>query len=584
MSAATQFDQIYINNEVGKVRIASSGMAWKGNDADKMVTMPGPDIKWAQWLRVAKGFQLRLGMSNHRREKLDGFDRDDHDKVSSLLKNHFSVTLETKDVSFRGWNWGQTDFQGQELAFVVADRTAFELPLEKVSNSNIAGRTEVSLEFATSNSKSGSREDEMVEIRFFVPGTQTKTNSGSDAGDNQQDEDEEISAAQVFHDQIQEKADIGEVTGDIILSFEEVPVVYSTISRLFLLPKDEQSIMFILALNSPIRQGQTRYHYLVMAFSVDEEITAELNITEEQEKNYGLERKYEVPTYQLISTIFRALVGKKITQPGSYKNRDGNPNVKAHMKAVQGDLFMLDKHIFFVTKSPTLIAFADIHSISFSRVGSTGTSQRTFDMAVTTRDGPEHVFSTISKDEQDNLQKYFEDKKVRVKVAPTEEEELEALGVDDDDDDEDMASVDSSDSGPPRRKGGDDDDESSEDEDFQASSSDEGSPSESDSDSDGAATASDASGDRDMVKKKKKNKDKDGSPKKKKKKAAEGDDMDVDGAKKPKKKKVKKDDNAMDVDGDDDKPKPKPKPKPKASTSKEDPDEPPKKKMKKADD
>jgi hypothetical protein len=36
----------------------------------------------------------------------------DHDKLASLLKNHFGITLETREVSFKGWNWGVTDFQG----------------------------------------------------------------------------------------------------------------------------------------------------------------------------------------------------------------------------------------------------------------------------------------------------------------------------------------------------------------------------------------------------------------------------------------------------------------------------------------
>ena len=39
------------------------------------------------------------------------------------------------------------------------------------------------------------------------------------------DDNEEISAAQVFHDTIKEKAEIGQVTGDLILSFEEVLVL-----------------------------------------------------------------------------------------------------------------------------------------------------------------------------------------------------------------------------------------------------------------------------------------------------------------------------------------------------------------------
>ena len=39
-----------------------------------------------------------------------------HDKLVSLFKQHFSTQLESKEVSFRGWNWGSTDFQGSVWA------------------------------------------------------------------------------------------------------------------------------------------------------------------------------------------------------------------------------------------------------------------------------------------------------------------------------------------------------------------------------------------------------------------------------------------------------------------------------------
>ena len=117
---------------------------------------------------------------------------------------------------------------GQDLAFLVSNKTAFELPLANVANSNIAGRTEVSLEFATQNKKpSRGAPDEMVEIRFYVPGTHTKAR-GSDAGSQKSGDEgdgEEVSAAQVFHDLVKEKAEIGQVSGDIILSFDEVNVL-----------------------------------------------------------------------------------------------------------------------------------------------------------------------------------------------------------------------------------------------------------------------------------------------------------------------------------------------------------------------
>ncbi|KAI0304455.1 structure-specific recognition protein-domain-containing protein [Multifurca ochricompacta] len=636
----TQFDRIYrgLSTEPGKFRVASSGMAWRGEDAENVIAMSSSDIKWIQWLRVARGFQLRIGLKDRRREAFDGFERDDHDKLASLLKQHFSVTLETEDISFRGWNWGVTDFRGDELAFLVGNKTSFELPLQYVANSNIAGRTEVSLEFMAPSDSAGKKPsknqfDEMVEIRFFVPGQSMRVR-GSDAGSNKsdaEDDGDEVSAAQAFHDAIKEKAELGHVSGDIILSFEEVlvltprgrydvdmfpdflrlrgktydyKIVYTSISKLFLLPKDDLHILFILGLNVPIRQGQTRYQYLVMQFSREEEITAELNMTEEEIVKYDrLKKHYEDPTFEVVSSVFRALSKKKIISAGSFQSRNGHPGLKANLKAVQGDLFMLEKYIFFVSKQPVLIEISDIHQVVFSRVGAGIATARTFDMQIVTKHGPEYTFTSINKEEHEPTDAYLKDKKVRVKneMVPDGDLLLAAAG---DDSDEEMQSVASDDDEEPRvRRAGDDDDDSEDDEDFQASSSDEGSPTESSSDSEGGTTASDASGDRDMMKGLKKKpkagaKDGDKAPVKKKKKAAGGDDNDE----KPKKAKAKsrpkpkKDGDtdeameAMEIDSEHEKPasksksKPKPKPKPVTKAPKGEGEEPARKKQKKVGD
>ncbi|KAI9058117.1 SSrecog-domain-containing protein [Trametes sanguinea] len=616
----TQFDRIYhgLSPEVGKIRIASSGMAWKAEEGSDMVAMQAADIKWAQWIRVARNYQLRVGLKDRSRETFDGFLREDHDKLAHLLKQYFSIPLETKEVTFKGWNWGETDFLGQDLAFKVSNKTAFELPLTQVANSNIAGRTEVSLEFATQNKKpSRHAPDEMVEIRFYVPGTQVKGQKGSDAGSQKSDneeEGEEISAAQAFHDTVKEKAELGQVAGDIILSFDEVNVqtprgrydldmypeflrlrgrtydykiMYGSISKLFLLPKDDQHVLFIIALSVPIRQGQTRYQYLVMQFNREEEITAELNMPEEEIAKYEkLKKNYEDPTFEVVSGVFRALSKKKIIATGAFQSRDGHASVKAHLKAVQGDLFMLEKYIFFVSKQPTLIELSDIHQVVFSRLGAGlgATAARTFDLKIVTKQGPEYTFTSINKEEYDHVNGYLQEKKVKTKNEMMEGELIMAA---DEDEDEEMQSVASSGEEVPKPRLGGDDDDSEEDEDFQASESDSGSPTESDSSDEGGQTASDASGDRDLMRAAKGKGKAKATPKKKaaaaKKGKAEESDADDDDDEKPKKAaapkpkpkpkpKAKKgsDDDAMDVD-EEDRPKPKPKPKPKAKEDEEGP-------------
>ncbi|THH05506.1 hypothetical protein EW145_g4746 [Phellinidium pouzarii] len=539
----TQFDNIYheLASQTGKFRMAASGVAWMNPETKNVVSVPAANIKWAVWMRVARNFRLRLGLKDKgKRENFDGFVRDDHDRIMSLLKQHYGIILENKEVSFKGWNWGATDFQGQDLAFLVSNKTSFELPLQQVANSNIAGRTEVSLEFAPSAASRPAKgaADELMEIRFYVPGTHAKP-AGSDAGEEDvvdaEIDGEETSAAQAFHDVIKEKAELGEVSGDMIINFEEVlvltprgrydvdmfpdflrlrgktydyKIIYDGISKLFLLPKDDQHVLFILSLLNPIRQGQTRYQFLVMQFDREEEISAELNMSEEEIAKYEkLQKHYESSTFEVVSSVFRSLSQNKIVGSGSFQSRNGHPGIKANLKAVQGDLFILEN------------------------VGGQMATSRTFDLIVVTKSGPEHTFSSINKEEHEGIESYLKGKKLRVKNTMAEDLAIPAL--DDDDDDEMQSVVSSGEEVPKPRLGGDDDEDSEDAEDGE------------------------------KPKKKKKKTDEGAAPKK----AKNGNGGSKDD-----------DDDAMDVD--EERPKAKLKPKPKAKDS-GDGDGPAKKKLKK---
>jgi structure-specific recognition protein 1 len=149
-------------------------------------------------------------------------------------------------------------------------------------------------------------------------------------------------------------------------------------------------------------------------------------------------------------------------------SRDGHPGIKANLKAVQGDLFLLEKYIFFVSKQPSLIEYADIHQVVFSRVGASmgAAVARTFDLKIVTKSGPEHNFTSINKEDHELVETYLKDKKIKVKNEMIPDADLLlAAAAGDDDDDDDMQSV-SSDDGPPRVKpsrGQDDDEDSEED-------------------------------------------------------------------------------------------------------------------------
>jgi len=74
--------------------------------------------------------------------------------------------------------------------------------------------------------------------------------------------------------------------------------------------------------------------------------------------------------------------------------------------------------------------------------------------------GPEHVFSSINKEEHEPTENFLKDKKVKVKNEMADADILMAAAVDDED--EDMQSVASDDSAPRGKKPMFDDDEDSE--------------------------------------------------------------------------------------------------------------------------
>ena len=107
---------------------------------------------------------------------------------------------------------------------------------------------------------------------------------------------------------MKEKASIGEVAGDSIVTFTnqllttprgrydlemyatflrlrgktyDYKIDYEQVVKLFLLPKpDDMHVLFVIGVDPPLRQGQTRYGFLVIQFPREEDMEVELNIEE----------------------------------------------------------------------------------------------------------------------------------------------------------------------------------------------------------------------------------------------------------------------------------------------------------------
>lgn len=264
-------------------------------------------------------------------------------------------------------------------------------------------------------------------------------------------------------------------------------VQYRQIERIFSMPKpDDVHHLVVVQVDPPLTQGQTRYSFLTMQFPREELLDVELNITDEEYENTykdkQLKRSYEDQrTHNVIGQCFRGLTDKRVTTPGMFRSKHAQCAVSCSLKASEGYLYLLDKSFLFVIKPTVYIPFSEVASVQMSRIGQSSTVSKTFDLEVNLRNGGNHVFANIARDEQKFIENYLVDKDITVKNEEEEGKALlnSALGADDDD-----------------VAGGaddDDDDDESEDEDFNEEdvSDDEDVPEEYDSEHEGSGSDDD---------------------------------------------------------------------------------------------
>ena len=93
-----------------------------------------------------------------------------YDTLKEFSKENFALSLDAKELSLKGWNWGKAEIHGHHLDFIVQGRTMFELPLNEVSSTSVSAKNEVTVEMALNeNAAQNKKIDSLVDIRFYIP-------------------------------------------------------------------------------------------------------------------------------------------------------------------------------------------------------------------------------------------------------------------------------------------------------------------------------------------------------------------------------------------------------------------------------
>ncbi|XP_063536604.1 FACT complex subunit Ssrp1 [Cydia strobilella] len=408
----------------GRLKMTDQNIIFKNSKTGKVEQISSNDIELVNFQKFVGSWGLRIFMKNGTLHRYGGFREGEQEKVAKFFKSNYNKDMLEKELSLKGWNWGTAKFNGAVLSFNVGSNTAFEVPLHYVSQCN-TGKNEVTLEFHQNDDTPAS----LMEIRFHIPTNEL-------AGD--------MDAVEAFHQQVMNKASVISVSGDAIAIFRELQcltprgrydikvfqtffqlhgktfdykIPMSTVLRLFLLPhKDTRQMFFVVSLDPPIKQGQTRYHYLVLLFGIEEETSLELPFTEEELKEKyedKIKKELSGPTYEVLAKIMKVIINRRVTGPGDFLGHHKTPAIACSYKAAAGYLYPLEKGFIYVHKPPVHIRFEEIASVNFARGGASST--KSFDFEIELKSGSVHTFSSIEKGEYDKLFDYITSKKLHVK-------------------------------------------------------------------------------------------------------------------------------------------------------------------------
>lgn len=492
-SVSRTFGNIYLAGQSsgsGVLKLGANGLSWKAKETTRTLALARSEVSSISWLRATRGWQVRVAIRGGASIRFDGFKDSDYSGLATFFPATLGLPLTRAKQAVRGWSWGEVainrtsgslEFRtgngaegnaGRVLSSPAAARDAtaaaanarmedaFEVALGSVSNVQMPSKNELALDFHVDDT--AARQDEcLVEVRFHVS--------------------DEARAASLY-ESIKSRADTSAFAGESICTFLDMPVIvprgrydvdlfpnhvklhgksvdfkilYSSISRLFLLPKpDGQHVAFVVSLDPPIRQGNTMYPHLVFQFDLEDAIDARLQLSAEElssKYNGKLAATERGETWRVFSKVVRHLSGTSLHMPKSFLTSRGHRAVRTALGANEGFLFFLDTSFFFVNKPPTYIRFDDVEEIDFRRLD----VDRRFDMHVSVSGSGTgaFLFSNIDRSEFDAILRFLDGKGVPIEHvealragnvggggAGSGSGVAAAIGAVDDEDDEDESS------------------------------------------------------------------------------------------------------------------------------------------------
>ncbi|EJW04882.1 hypothetical protein EDEG_00102 [Edhazardia aedis USNM 41457] len=412
------------------LRMAAEGIAMKTKKTSQVTTIKREEIREIELFRSTQKFNMRIQTTKNTFFNINNIPDSLVENIKDFIFKHYSITAYVKDLEFEAINQGRLGISGDFLEFKNKEKLIFDIFLQEIKNVH-SMKNELTLSFAEKNNS-------VIEVKFINENPnlidEIKERLQKSGGLN-----EEIVTFETLQSVVPRgKNDYIFYTNlfKMVGSTYEHKVLYSSIKNVFMLEKDLNEVFAAIHIDPPIRQGQTRYNFVVLIFNKEELEDFSLKLTEENKLKYPqLKETYSGPVYETFIDVLCHVVSPKTNIIRSTEFRTLSTNkgsLKCSLKAFDGHLYPLENCLLFLPKA-IYMPLKEIILVEFSRINVSSFAAKTFDMKVTTVD-KSYMFNTIAKEDFGPLEQYFGSKKVKVTSEVVDEGIEDFEGEDEDED------------------------------------------------------------------------------------------------------------------------------------------------------
>uniref|UniRef100_A0A914H0T7 FACT complex subunit SSRP1 n=1 Tax=Globodera rostochiensis TaxID=31243 RepID=A0A914H0T7_GLORO len=329
----------------GFLKLSRQNVQFKNKGTGKVLTIAEGDIDHLGWQKLGNKAGLKVVTNSGTHHRFGGLKESDLERISTFSSSKWQKSIRKNELSLKGWNYGEAEFEGQNLVFNVADKVAFEIPLSNVMRCQTA-KSEAIVEFHPNEECPV----QLTEMRFHIP---------------YDPENEDQDVVEEFRKEVLRFAEVESEAGQAIATLSDI-LLATPLLRL----QNGRHMYFVLHVNPAVRQGQTRYPFLVLECSKEDYIELELGCTEEQlaqQYNNKLDMHMKGYLYEIMAKIFRVIVNSRIIVPGNFTGASGTPAISCAVRQSMGFLYPLEKGFVYVHKPALYMRFEEVDNVHFAR-------------------------------------------------------------------------------------------------------------------------------------------------------------------------------------------------------------------------